>query len=111
MRIPFDSLVFHSMHHNATSSSISLFMLDMRKSGFRLIGFSPFASFSRVLQSICGMSVVKDWETLKKFNLAQLQEVKPDKKQEGGSEGVTTAASETTATPSVPVVEVPAEKS
>ena len=57
------------------------------------------------------MSVVKDWETLKKFNLAQLQEVKTDKKQEGGSEGVTTVASETTATPSVPVVEVPAEKS
>ncbi|PUU74053.1 hypothetical protein B9Z19DRAFT_1093761 [Tuber borchii] len=63
-------------------------------------------------QSICGMSVVKDWETLKKFNLAQLQEAKTDKRQ-GGSEGVTAAVSETTATPSVPVVqvEVPAEKS
>jgi len=63
-------------------------------------------------QSICGMSVVKDWETLKKFNLAQLQESKTDK--EGGSEGVTVAASGTAAatTPSLaPVMEVPAEKS
>ena len=56
------------------------------------------------------MSVVKDWETLKKFNLAQLQEVKTDKKPGGGSKSVTSAASETTATPA-PVVEVPAEKS
>ncbi|CUS09671.1 unnamed protein product [Tuber aestivum] len=64
-------------------------------------------------QGICGMSVVRDWETLKKFNLAQLQESKTDKK-EGGSEGVTTMASRvatTTIPSSAPAVEVPAEKS
>jgi len=84
-------------------------MLDMGKFESWLTGFSRFAFFSRVLQGICGMSVVKDWETLKKFNLAQLQEVNIDKKQEGGSESVTAAASEATATPAQ-VVEVPAEK-
>ncbi|KAG0642865.1 hypothetical protein HOY80DRAFT_948607 [Tuber brumale] len=64
-------------------------------------------------QSICGMSVVKDWEALKKFNLAQLRESKTDK--EGGSQGVTATASGTAATTTMsslaPVVEVRAEKS
>ncbi|PWW72140.1 hypothetical protein C7212DRAFT_302648 [Tuber magnatum] len=67
-------------------------------------------------QSICGMSVVKDWETLKKFNLAQLQEPKTDTK-EGGSEGVAAVASGVTRTATTvsssvtPAVDVPAEKS
>jgi len=98
--------------HDATTLLLIqlLSMLNMGNFESWLTRFSPFASFSRVLQGICGMSVVKDWETLKKFNLAQLQEVKTDKKQGGGSKSVTSAAPETTVTPA-PVVEVPAEKS
>ena len=48
----------------------------------------PFpASFGHPLTSIatkgiCGMSVVKDWEELKKFNLAQLQ---GDREEKGTS--------------------------
>lgn len=38
-------------------------------------------------QNICGMSIVKDWEKLKRFNLAQIQEGKiGDKSRKPGGQ-------------------------